>query len=455
MTIDMALEKLGGILSIYDPKSNKVPFCYPGTILNWDERLLTAAARILNQQHNHIGIHTTGNGKKSAEGGFENTQSLEAKALEMIASTVGGNPNAIDGYFCGGATEANMQGLWTGRQWLRENPDPFNRGICILCTPLTHYSILKASSLLDIGHSGMSNCPQCGLDHVFVPDAKGSGVALVGMDAQGCMKMTELKRIFKLKHEEGFRRFLIVATVATTAMGSIDPIEEIAGFVKDVHAETLAHCYLHVDAAFGGFTVPYVNPQRKIGFRLPEVMSIALDADKMGRLPYPSGVFLCRKNLLRLVGRRVTYIGGAKDDTISGSRTGLAGIMAYMLFCVGGREEQRKYVQECIAARDRLAELITERLKWAKIVTLPPDVNMLPVEFSMGKTGKIPHALEEGDILGGYHLRSDYFQNDPGNTQSCPRHVYKLCIMPHTFPYLESFVDDLEKAHGKLMKRKK
>lgn len=448
LDIAEGLKLLEKINPVYEPKDGKVPFCYPGTTLRWDDQIIQLAARILTQQHNLIGIHTLGGGEASisAEGGFESIQKLEAEAIWMLADMVGGNSRSVDGYFCGGATEANIQGLWVGRQWLREHPDPVNRGICILCTPLTHYSIFKASSLLDIGHSGQSNCPQCSIDHVFVPDAKGSGVALVGMDDQGRMSLSELERVFKLKHDEGFRRFLIVATVGTTAMGSTDPIEEIAHYIKDVHRKTLAHCYLHVDAAFGGFTVPFVNPERKIGFDLPEVMSMSFDADKMGRLPYPSGVHLVRKNLSRVVGRRVTYIGGSQDATLSGSRTGLAGLMAYFLFVTGGKEAQRKYAQDCINARNRLAELITERLTWARIVTIPPEVNMLPVEFRM-KDGKIPLSIEKGDILDGYHLRSDHFQSKPNDTQSCPRIVYKLCVMPHTFPFLESFVSDLQKAY--------
>lgn len=444
---EKGLDILRNITSPYEPKDNKVPFCYPGTPLNWSEEMVTLAARVLTQQHNLIGIHTLGvDTHVSAEGGFESIQRLEAEAIWMLADVVGGNSKTVDGFFCCGATEANTQGLWVGRQWLREHPDPLHRGICILCTPLTHYSIFKASSLLDIGHSGYSNCPQCGIDHVFVPDAEGTGVALVGMDDQGRMSINELERIFRLKHEEGFRRFLIVATVGTTAMGSTDPIEEIAQYVREVHRTTLAHCYLHVDAAFGGFTVPFLNSERKIGFDLPEVMSMSFDADKMGGLAYPSGVHLCRKNLQRVVGRKVTYLGGSQDGTISGSRTGLAGLMAYILFAMGGKEAQRKYVQECVSARNRLAELISERLKWAHIVTIPTEVNMLPVEFRM-KDGKIPSSIEKGPILEGYQLRSDYFQTRASDTQSCPRVIYKLCIMPHTFPFLESFVNDLQKAY--------
>lgn len=438
------------------------PFCYPGTLLDWDEATRVWAGDFLAKHVNNIGTHTHG---EDGEGGFDVTQNIEAMAIWMIASVLCDRDmpvnKLVDGYFCGGATEANDEGLWIGRQWLRQHPDPANKGIVVLCTPAVHFSIQKACAKLDIGQSTRVSCWNCRRDHRFVPDPSGAGVTLVGMDAEGAMDIRELERVFKSKYDEGFRRFLIVATVGTTALGSVDPVCRIGEFIHDVERSSNAHCYLHVDAAFGGFTVPFIDPDCKFGFNVPEVMSIALDGDKMGRLPYPGGVFLCRKGLQQFVMRQVIYVRGHHDDTFCGSRTALAPVLALKQMLEGGQRAQREYVLECLAARDRLASLIVKDLTWARIITQPNAVNLLPVEFPI-ENGEIPRQLlEPKDVLersgekdirandGGlspYHLRSDFFPRDPRDPLSCPRVVYKIVVMKHTIPYLERFVADLAVA---------
>lgn len=442
------------------------PFCYPGTML--DPQLAKLAAHALPLQINLIGTHTH---SVEPESGFEIAGRMEREAIWMLAGVVSNadaHPEfdpvtAVDSYFCGGGTEANDTGIWIGRQWLRQHPDPLDRGIAILATPLSHYSVHKAAAKLDIGQSKWNRCPRCSHDHIFVPDPSGAGVSLVGMNVRGEMhvgagdEFGELARLFALKYEEGFRRFMIVATVGTTCFGSIDPTTRIAAFIREyVHKKTLAHCYLHVDASIGGFTVPFAAvpegvPRPLFGFDVPEVMSIAVDGDKMGQLPYPAGIFLCRKSLQRLIARQVAYIGGHEDDTFPGSRTALAPILAWYQFQRFGREGQRAYTARCLTARDALAARFAEHSElagWATVHEYSPFVNILPVELPVDShTGTIPEELTKPHaVLAPYMLRSDHFPNDPTDPDSCPRHIYKLSLWPHTTPHIEQFVHDLVRA---------
>lgn len=453
--------------------------CFPGTPIARVARAFDGV-QFLARQLNHIGTHTQH--AREREGGFEDSQGIEACAVWKVADVLGGDRGTVDGYFCGGATEANAAGLWIGREFLRRHPDPMRRGIVVLVTPLTHYSVHKATAILDIGQASprFAQCPRCHREHLFVPDPTGRGVTRVGMNERWEMDMAELDCIFRLKYEEGFRQFLIVPTIGTTATGSIDPVAEIGEFVRRKQRETLARCYVHVDAAFGGFTVPFVQPERAIGFQIPEVQSIAVDADKMGQLPYPAGIFLCRKDLPHLIGRQVTYISGHEDDTVCGSRTALAPILAWYQFNADGRAGQRAYVYACIRARDRLVELIRQRLPWANILRHSEAVNILPVELPIDpKNGDVPEVLTKsyhGEEIAGlaerlrpcagflapYQLRADYVPSEPRDPESCPKVVYKICVMPHLFSYdgdaqdgangtpsdalLVSFVEDLAEA---------
>ncbi len=430
-------------------EENVRPVCYPGATLSED--LLSKVAFLLSKQINAIGCHThgeilDGNWEFSkGEGGFEIIQRMEAQAIWMIASVLGGSPRTTDGYFCGGGTEANIQGMWIGREWLKNHPDPMNKGIVILTSPLFHYSIAKASEMLDIGYSQYILCHKCKEPHIFYPDPSGTGLNLVKTNEKGQMSIPSLESVFQEKYQEGFRRFMIVPTVGTSLMGSIDPIKEIGEFIRHQKSETDASFYLHVDASFAGFTVPFVNSSLEFGFSIPEVMSMTVDGDKMGRLPYPAGVFLCRKELMSLVARKVNYVRGNEDNTLSGSRSCISQVLAWYLYQVEGIDGQRKYVNHCIKGRDKLVSLIKSRLPWVRILPHSPWVNFAPMEINI-ENGKIPEKISEGNgVLAPYHMRSDFYQESKKDN-TCPITIYKVCIMPHNLSQIEQFVDDLEKA---------
>ncbi|MFA6296684.1 MAG: pyridoxal-dependent decarboxylase [Patescibacteria group bacterium] len=441
------------VASISSPYEQEIPpFCYPGTTL--PKGVLGRAKSLLAKQINAIGSHThieiddNGNLKfQDGEGGFEVVQRMEAEAIWMLASVIGGTPATTEGYFCGGGTEANIEGLWIGRQYLRQCPDPNNRGIVALATPLQHFSISQALEMLDFGEPQWLHCVHCSKDHLFTPDHRGCGLNLVGMNERGEMDIGSLQEIVNQKIHEGFRRFLIIATAGTTVLGSIDPIEAISNFI-DRNTTQDVRFYLHVDASFGGFTIPFCNINApKIGFNVPNVMSVTIDGDKMGRLPYPAGVFLCRKDLMRLVARRVQYVRGHDHDTVSGSRSCLSPVLARYLFQAEGQNGQRKYVQQCLETRNELVRLIKENanLNWIKIMPYSPHVNFAPMVIDI-EGGEIPKQILEHGILQPYHLRSDYFPKNTLDPLSCPLIVYKICIMPHTIPFIKRFVSDLDLA---------
>lgn len=442
------LKEIGAIDSLYQAKVP--PVCYPGTNLEFTPEQERIIAAILAKNPNMIGTHTHGahhDGifeKRDGEGGFELAQRMEAKVIWMLAGMIGGAPETVDGLFCGGGTEANLQGMWIGRQWLRQRPNPSDKGIVVLASSLVHYSVNKAANILDIGTGQWAQCSRCGESHHFLTGHSGAGVNLIGTNDRYEMSVTDLERVFRLRYAEGFRRFMVVATVGTTAMGSVDPIGAIGEFIERMHRETSASIYLHVDASFGGFTVPFVSTER-IGFEHPSVMSVTIDGDKMGRLPYPAGIFLCRKGLTSLIARKVKYVRGGEDDSVSGSRTALPAVLAYHQFMTGGVRAQREYVRACLEARNRLASDLRRELPWA-VEAMPynPSINMLPLR-ALTVGGRIPEAMLKGP-LEHLHLRSDQVPSKPEDVMSCPIRVYKVCVMPHHLREgaLEGFVAALK-----------
>lgn len=441
------------IMSPYGFQGAKPAMCYPGTPLAPEVEAL--ATTLMGRQLNAIGTHTHGemrNGtwqSPNGEGGFGQLAMAERGAIWMIASQLGGRFDTVDGHFCGGGTEANASGIWMGREWLQNHPDPFRRGIAVLATPITHYSIAKAVDLTGIGRSQTMPCHTCHKPHLQLGDPSGSGMTVVGINEYGQMDLRALETAFHRKYEEGFRRFIVTPTIGTTVLGSVDPIVEIDSLLRRLERTTSARFYVHVDASFGGFTAPFLRPDLPFGFQNPSVMSIAVDADKMGHLPYPAGVFLCRKGLQHLIGREVAYIRGHHDDTLPGSRSAIAPLVAYEHYRKIGVAGHRAYVERCMDARNELKRMLMSiRDERLVIGPVPPLTNFLPIQVHI-ENGEIPARLREGPDapLGAYELRSDYVPGEAGDPNSCPDTVYKLCIMPHhTLNALETFYEDLRQV---------
>ncbi|HCC23323.1 TPA: hypothetical protein DF272_04040 [Candidatus Falkowbacteria bacterium] len=470
--------KIKNIPSPYTPKDfpNKLPMSYPATPLS--KSILGRSQGLLAKHINAIGSHTHAEFDEfgfpkfaEGEGGFETIQQIEAEAIWMLSSVLGGTPQTIDGFFCGGGTESIHQGMWIGREWLNTKSDSAKKGIVVFTTPLGHYSIAKGVELTGMGHHSWGQCTRCNKNHIFNPDTNGCGLHLVGMNNSGEMSLKQLDKRFKQKFAEGFRKFMIVATVGTSLLGSIDPIKEIADYINKTRRETGANFYLHIDASFAGFTVPFVAPDFQFAFQIPEVMSATVDGHKMGQLPYPAGIFLCRKGLMSLVAKSVNYVRGHDDDTIPGSRSCLAPILAWYIMKTEGFDGQKMYVSNCLSLRDELYDRLKQLPIPTQVFDPNPWVNQLGVAINFSALNGVhnancgipkmileprPNTTPETDKyyhvkgkLAAYHLRADNFPIDPSDTMSCPQTVYKLCIMPHhTLASFDHFITDLVEVYN-------
>lgn len=260
-------------------------------------------------------------------------------------------------------------------------------------------------------------------------------VLLKSMNIESVRNIIENEIVNNDKHH-----FIIVATAGICVSGNLDPIEEINTLITEIKKNYYGvEFYFHVDASFAGLTVPFLTQSVKIGFENSNVKSVTIDGDKMGLLPYPSGVFLCRKGLQKYITRDVHYIRGGHDDTISGSRSGVGSMSAWYMIHKYGFDGYKKLAEDCISHRDKLKNMLMERnLKGIRILDHSPYVNFLPLVIDI-EDGKIPDKLIEEEPLKHYHMRSDILTI--GGKQV---YVYKICIMRHTFEHLEKFVNTLE-----------
>src|SRR5215470_2057960 len=180
------------------------------------------------------------------------TSALEREAVAEIAAMFGWKE--FLGHLCGGGTMANLEALWVAGQ--------LHPGRKILASEQAHYTHSRISSVLQLTFEKVA-CDRLGrmdLDSLAKRAARGD----VGT---------------------------VVATMGTTATGSVDPLHEILPLREKFGFR------VHADAAYGGYFVLASNlgENAATGFaRIGEADSIVIDPHKHGLQPYGCGGVLFR-----------------------------------------------------------------------------------------------------------------------------------------------------------------
>src|SRR6266699_1034184 len=180
------------------------------------------------------------------------TSQMEKEAVAEIAGMFGWK-NFL-GHLCGGGTMANLEALWAAGQ--------LNPGKKILASEQAHYTHGRISSVLQLPFESLP----C--------DARGR------MDVHALTKRMERGGVGT-----------VVATMGTTATGSVDPLPEILA-LRAKHGFRI-----HADAAYGGYFVLAENLEERAvrAFaRIGEADSIVIDPHKHGLQPYGCGCVLFR-----------------------------------------------------------------------------------------------------------------------------------------------------------------
>lgn len=132
----------------------------------------------------------------------------------------------------------------------------------------------------------------------------------------------------------------VVGILGTTYTGELEPVEAICAALDTLADGGGPDVPVHVDAASGGFVVPFLHPGLKWDFRLPRVVSINVSGHKYG-LTYPGIGFVVWRNgdcLPEELVFRVNYLGGDMPTfTLNFSRPGNQVVGQYYNFLRLGR----------------------------------------------------------------------------------------------------------------------
>ncbi|RVW02032.1 glutamate decarboxylase [Rhodococcus xishaensis] len=170
----------------------------------------------------------------------------------------------------------------------------------------------------------------------------------------------------------------VVAILGTTYTGELEPVEEIALALDELAAGGGPDVPVHVDAASGGFVVPFVNPDMLWDFRIPRVVSINVSGHKYG-LTYPGIGFVVWRDPEHLPEElvfRVNYLGGDMPTfTLNFSRPGSQLVGQYYNFLRLGHAGYRRIMR----ALRGTAMWLSDRLSEAGDFHVISDGSAIPV----------------------------------------------------------------------------
>ena len=325
---------------------------------------------------------------------FSATAKLEQEAIQMLGSLLS-NPEAC-GHIISGGTEANILALWAARNLSKEHSE-------VIVPVSAHISFDKAADLLNL------KLIKVRLNDLFQMDVTAAENAITS------------------------RTTAIVGIAGTTELGVVDPITELSEIAVD------HDIYLHVDAAFGGFVLPFlkesVSNVSEFDFGLLGVRSITMDPHKMGLAPIPAGGILFRDEVtMKRVGKRVPYLAGGETEqtTLLGTRSGASAVTVWALMKYLGRKGYERIVKHCMKLTLKLAEEV-ERIDGVNTVT-QPTMNIVGIKSDAVDIKLIARGL----------------RNKGWAISLFPNHI-RIVVMPHVEPlHVEKFLNDLERVMEKL-----
>jgi tyrosine decarboxylase/aspartate 1-decarboxylase len=313
---------------------------------------------------------------------------LEQETVSMLGSLLS-NPEA-SGSIVSGGTEANIIALWAARNLAKKE-----RGEVIV--PISaHHSFDKASDLLNL------KLIKVRLNSRFQMDVKAAEKAVTS------------------------KTVAIVGVAGSTGLGVVDPLGELS------EVASANNVYLHVDAAFGGFVLPFLKElgyePLDFDFSLPSVSSITVDPHKMGLAPIPAGGILFRDaSISEAISMKVPYLSGeTKESTLLGTRSGASAVAVWALLMHMGRAGYTAVVDRCLKLTWKLAEEI-QRTDGVDVVT-EPTLNVVGVKSDRIDVHLIFQELRKRGWA--VSLFSDYL---------------RIVIMPHTKPsHIKRLLEDLQ-----------
>ncbi|MCK4365449.1 MAG: tyrosine decarboxylase MfnA [Thermoplasmatales archaeon] len=318
---------------------------------------------------------------------FPGTKEIETKLISFISRLLNA-PKTATGLIGSGGTESNITAIWLAKNLSKKRE--------IIIPKSAHFSFQKIASMMDIK---------------LIP---------VSLNQDYIINISNIRK--KINHNTA----AVVGVAGSTELGTIDPIPELSEICKDEDV------FLHIDAAFGGFVIPFL---KELGYKIPDfdfnlkgVSSISIDFHKMGYSAIPIGALIIRnERCLDEISVKTPYISRKKQTGVLATRSGGPVAAAYAVSEYLGMEGYKDLVKRCMNTTEYTVKKINDL---GLDLILKPTMNVLGIKLK--NSSKVVKKLTE---LG-------WKINDMDRLSAI-----RIVLMPHvTKKIIDDFMPNLEKA---------
>ena len=255
---------------------------------------------------------------------YETVADLERDAVSLLGEIA--NLDDPAGYITSGGTEANVQAMRIARN--RADPprttDSRHGTPNVVAPASVHFSFHKAAELLGVE---LRTAP---LDDDF------------RADPDAMVELTDDDTI------------AVVGVAGTTEYGRVDPIPALADLAREAGA------LFHVDAAWGGFHLPFTDHDWSFADAAIDTMTI--DPHKLGRAVVPAGGLLARsRELLDALAIETPYLESSTQASLTGTRSGAGVASAHAAMDALWPDGYREQAERASDNAAWLADALTDR----------------------------------------------------------------------------------------------
>ncbi|VVB59339.1 L-aspartate/L-glutamate decarboxylase [uncultured archaeon] len=278
------------------------------------------------------------------------TKEIESRFIAFISKLLHA-PKTSEGQIVSGGTEGNITAMWIAKQLSRKKE--------VILSENAHFSFQKIASLMN-------------MKPIELP-----------LTSEYIMDITKMKK----EIHKGIAA--VIGIAGSTELGTIDPIPELSDICSD------EHIFLHVDAAFGGFVIPFLRELHynvpQFDFKLKGVSTISIDSHKMGYSAIPLGTLMIRqKHWLESISVESPYISCEKQAGILGTRSGAPVAAAYAVTQYLGFQGYKSMVESCMNVTNYTKKRLEEL---GLSLVIRPTMNIVGVKLK--KPGQIVKKLSE------------------------------------------------------------
>ncbi|HPT38475.1 MAG TPA: tyrosine decarboxylase MfnA [Methanothrix sp.] len=314
---------------------------------------------------------------------FPGVAELEERVVTMLGEMLG--CPEVSGYVSTGGTESNIQAIRAARN------EAGIKGGNIVVPASAHFSFDKIGDILSLE------------------------VRKAELDESLRVDLSSVESLLDDK------TVALVGIAGTTEYGQVDPIDKLAEMAaaRGIH--------LHVDAAFGGFVLPFLDRKFAWDFSVPGVSSITIDPHKMGMSTIPAGGLLFRgQECLSALETETHYLTKARQASLTGTRSGAAAAATYAVMMHLGREGFKEMVDYCM-------DLTHHLVKGARKIGVQPAIE--PIMNVVALNVPNPAIVREDLMKKDWHV----------SMTREPNRALRLILMRHmTKENLDLFLEDLK-----------